>query len=74
MVSSDTAVNADADLEDRDTLFVTPSESPLPDTFSLLFASSSSSETDDPAETFSPKIVSIVIQESNNKCGHGLIV
>ena len=61
-------VNADADLDDRDTLFGTPSESPFPDTFSLLCASSSSSETDDPAETFSPKIVSKVIQGSNDKC------
>ncbi len=55
LFSSDGVVKADADLDDRDTLLVTPSESPFPETFLLFCSSSSSSDTDDPAETFSPK-------------------
>ena len=53
-VSSDVVV-ADADLDDRDTLLVATTESPFPVLFSLPVSSSSSSETEDPAETFSPE-------------------
>ena len=56
LLASDGVTEADADLEDLETLFDPASGSPFSDAVCLLSTSSSSPEIEDPADTFSPRI------------------